>query len=557
MGMKWFRKKIFRKICAMLLIILVIVSCNLITSRPVYADTTSQIQSFVTRLYNVCLSRTPDAEGINYWVTILTTNQKSGAQVAADFIFSEEFKNKNLCDSCYIDSLYRCFMGREADSSGKAYWLNQLSNGATRGKVFNGFAMSQEFGNICSDYGVNRGTGDWSQTLCVLTGNCSNCGAVNRTVNDFVTRLYDICLNRTPDAGGLSYWVSQAKNGKSGAEIAYGFVFSTEFKNNNVCNDHFVQCMYRAFFGRECDAEGKAFWLAKLNSGATKGEIYSGFVSSMEFKQLCAGYGIYVGNTNYNTSDFRKYGTCEICKSDNVAQYSYSLSVLNQHDIYSGGSVILALRTNNPDIDTIYTDYGTSDVTSIVGPLYNDVKYYDNSIRTNSWQAVQSQTGYIKTISYDTAGTYTIKVTERIGDRQVVVADLTITVKDRTAAENAWYDSVIASETNAGMTNQEKMSALCSYVRRNFKYDANDGTYLVFLTTNVGSRWDVKQIDCWDATDMMCDFASRLGLESEWTYSGYLNHYYATVTIDGQKYDYDASPYSDSNIVTEWDYVLE
>lgn len=552
-----FSKNVFRRIGTWLLVILVMISCNRITSGMVYADTTSQIQGFVTRLYNVCLSRTPDAEGINYWVNVLTTNQKSGSQVAADFIFSEEFESKNLCDSCYIDSLYRCFMGREADSSGKAYWLEQLSNGATRGEVFNGFSMSQEFGYICSDYGVNRGTGNWSQTLCVLTGNCSNCGATNQTVNDFVTRLYDICLDRTPDAEGLAYWSSQAKNGKSGAEIAYGFVFSTEFQNNNLCNEHYVECMYRAFFGREYDAEGKAYWLAKLNSGATKGEIYSGFVSSAEFKQLCARCGIHVGNTDYKASDFKQHGTCKICNSNNVAQYSYSLSVLNQHDIYSGGSVILALRTNNPDIDTIYTDYGTSDVTSIVGPLYNDVKYYDNSIRTNSWQAVQSQTGYIKTISYDTAGTYTIKVTERIGDRQVVVADLTITIKDRTAAENAWYDSVIASETNDSMTNQEKMSALCSYVKNNFKYDANDGTYLVYLTTNVGPWWEVKQIDCWDATAIMCEFASRLGLESEWTYAGYLSHYYATVTIDGVQYNYDASPYSDSNIVTEWDYVLE
>lgn len=557
MYMKWFRKNVFRKICAWLLILLISISCNLITPGTVYADTTSQIQGFVVRLYNVCLSRTPDAEGVNYWVNVLTTNQKSGSEVAADFIFSEEFKNKNLCNSCYIDSLYRCFMGREADSSGKAYWLEQMSNGATRGEVFNGFSRSPEFGNICSGYSVNRGTGDWSQRLCVLTGNCSNCGAANQTVNDFVTRLYDICLNRTPDAEGLAYWASQAKSGKSGAEIAHGFVFSTEFQNNNLCNEHFVECMYRAFFGREYDAEGKAYWLAKLNSGATKGEIYSGFVSSREFRQLCAGCGIRVGNTNYNASDFRKHGTCEICNSNNAAQYSYSLSVLNQYDIYTGGTVILALKTNNPDINTIYTEYGTSNMTTIVGPLYNDVKYYDDSVRTNSWQAVQSQTGYIRTISYDTAGTYTIKVTERIGDKQVTVAALNVTVKDRTEAENAWYDSVIASETNESMTNQQKMSALRSYVLRNFKYDANDGTYLVFLTTNVGPWWEVKQIDCWDATDIMCDFASRLGLESKWTYAGYLNHYYATVTIDGVEYDYDASPYSDSNIVTQWDYVLE
>ena len=54
---------------------------------------------------------------------------------------------------------------------------------------------------------------------------------------------------------------------------------------------------------------------------------------------------------------------------------------------------------------------------------------------------------------------------------------------------------------------------------------------------------------------LMYEFARRLGYESEATYAGYLAHYYATVTIDGEQYPYDACPMAD-NILTSWDYVL-
>lgn len=61
---------------------------------------------------------------------------------------------------------------------------------------------------------------------------------------------------------------------------------------------------------------------------------------------------------------------------------------------------------------------------------------------------------------------------------------------------------------------------------------------------------------CWDSTDMMIEFARRFGYEGVPTYAGYLAHYYATVTIDGTQYDYDACPSSWDNIISEWDYVL-
>lgn len=60
-------------------------------------------------------------------------------------------------------------------------------------------------------------------------------------IEGFVTRLYNICLDRAPDEAGFKAWVNVLKNGSnSGAEAAYGFIFSQEFQSKNPCNDDYV-----------------------------------------------------------------------------------------------------------------------------------------------------------------------------------------------------------------------------------------------------------------------------------------------------------------------------
>ena len=53
------------------------------------------------------------------------------------------------------------------------------------------------------------------------------------------------------------------KRQEQGANIAFGFIFSEEFQNLNLCNEHYVDSMYAAFFDREGDAAGKADWLGR------------------------------------------------------------------------------------------------------------------------------------------------------------------------------------------------------------------------------------------------------------------------------------------------------
>ncbi|MDD4851155.1 MAG: DUF4214 domain-containing protein, partial [Gemmiger sp.] len=226
---------------------------------------------------------------------VLLNGSQPGAQVASGFVFSAEMQNRNYCNEHFVTALYNALFDRGPDA-GIYGWVAQLDSGATRGQIYNGFIGSQEFITMCNNYGIPAGTGDWSKTRFVLTGNCSIDGKVNKTVYDFVDRLYKTCLDRTPDPAGRADWVAQLRDGRNtGAGVALGFIFSDEFKRHNYNNGDYVEHLYLAFLGRPSDPAGKADWVGRLNGGQTRESIFQGFVGSNEFSGLCAQYGIIRG----------------------------------------------------------------------------------------------------------------------------------------------------------------------------------------------------------------------------------------------------------------------
>ncbi|MBQ2183657.1 MAG: DUF4214 domain-containing protein [Lachnospiraceae bacterium] len=118
----------------------------------------NQVNLFVDRMYEKCMGRRGDYGGQYYWLSKLLSKEITGVECAKFFVSSPEFADKNLTDEGYVEVLYRVFMGREYDDAGKTYWLLRLKYGMTRDEVFEGFAMSPEFGRICESYGIARGT---------------------------------------------------------------------------------------------------------------------------------------------------------------------------------------------------------------------------------------------------------------------------------------------------------------------------------------------------------------------------------------------------------------
>ena len=101
----------------------------------------------VFRLYQAAFKRTPDLDGLGYWIA----RQDAGMslqEISGAFIASQEFAERYGSDTrneTFIDNLYMNVLGRTADPSGQTYWINELQSGArSRADVLVGFSESQE-----------------------------------------------------------------------------------------------------------------------------------------------------------------------------------------------------------------------------------------------------------------------------------------------------------------------------------------------------------------------------------------------------------------------------
>jgi len=112
------------------------------------------ISGKIYRLYNATFARFPDQEGLKYWIQKNTSGIDTYRSTAKSFILSEEFYETYGVDTTnesYIKSLYSNVLGREPDSEGFDYWLNQMNTGLEdKGELLMGFSESAENKQIFS-----------------------------------------------------------------------------------------------------------------------------------------------------------------------------------------------------------------------------------------------------------------------------------------------------------------------------------------------------------------------------------------------------------------------
>jgi LCP family protein required for cell wall assembly len=152
-------RKIFSKSKYFLLAVLVAVLVIALFPTTISGGSEEQVQAFVTRFYEQCLERQPDPGGLSEWVGRLLNGSKTGADVAEGFVFSEEFKAKNHSDEAFITILYKAFFNREPDSNGYDAWLGRMAGGMSRKAVLDGFLKSNEFAQLCDNYGITSYSG--------------------------------------------------------------------------------------------------------------------------------------------------------------------------------------------------------------------------------------------------------------------------------------------------------------------------------------------------------------------------------------------------------------
>ncbi|MBR2067015.1 MAG: DUF4214 domain-containing protein [Solobacterium sp.] len=250
-------------------------------------DSDSLTQAFVKDLYQEILGRKADEKGLVYWNDRLVTKQNSAAEVVYAFFNSHEAINANWSDEEFIERCYKTILRREADPTGKAYWLNQLAKVMSRNAILKGFIDSNEFTQLCDTYGLERGTIQISASDYIQKDK----------IEAFVSSLYMNILGRIAEDDGLQYWLNQIMNAPSPKEAAIeavtkGFLYSQEFLNRIKDEATFVDICYKTFLGRNGEERGKAYWLAQLKSGKSRAEVIRGFAQSNEFNAILESYGL-------------------------------------------------------------------------------------------------------------------------------------------------------------------------------------------------------------------------------------------------------------------------
>ena len=100
-----------------------------------------------------------------------------------------------------------------------------------------------------------------------------------------VVRLYNAYFGRNPDQSGFAYWVGRARAGRRLSEIAQHFATSTEFRRDfgELSNEGFVDTVYENVLGRSADSGGKNYWLRRLDTGTiSRGRLMIEFSESSE-----------------------------------------------------------------------------------------------------------------------------------------------------------------------------------------------------------------------------------------------------------------------------------
>ncbi len=154
----------------------------------------------MVRLYQAHLQRMPDYSGLVFWVGQLGGGRPL-AEISEHFSRSPEFQAKygSLTDQEYVELVYDNVLDRAPDAGGRAFWVDWLGAGGSRGAMMAQFSESPE-----------------------------NVAATDGRVK--ATMLYLGLLRRIPDASGLDWWSDQLQNGMPWRTAMQGFLYSDEYQ---------------------------------------------------------------------------------------------------------------------------------------------------------------------------------------------------------------------------------------------------------------------------------------------------------------------------------------
>ena len=99
-----------------------------------------------------------------------------------------------------------------------------------------------------------------------------------------IGRLYTAAFDRTPDLGGLNFWVDQWEGNMDTQEISARFYDSAEFQSmyGFPTQEAYVDLLYGNVLNRSADSGGLDYWIGEITGGMSRAEVLARFSDSAE-----------------------------------------------------------------------------------------------------------------------------------------------------------------------------------------------------------------------------------------------------------------------------------
>ena len=107
-----------------------------------------------------------------------------------------------------------------------------------------------------------------------------------------VVRLYNAALDRSPDQGGLNFYVFSLQTGGSLTGLAENFLASPEFQGRfgaNLSNEQYIDRLYENVLDRDPSASETQFYVDAINGGTSRAQLLVSFSESPENQGKTAG----------------------------------------------------------------------------------------------------------------------------------------------------------------------------------------------------------------------------------------------------------------------------
>ena len=108
-------------------------------------------KEFIGRCYKEILGRDASQAELENWVGQMVNGTKTPDQIARGFLFSNEFKSKNIGNEDLVKILYRVYMNRDTDPEGMKTWMEKLDGGMELKDVLDSLAKTSEYKKVISE----------------------------------------------------------------------------------------------------------------------------------------------------------------------------------------------------------------------------------------------------------------------------------------------------------------------------------------------------------------------------------------------------------------------